>query len=68
MKKIIYATLMFLSVATVSNAETHAKTTIENTKASVKPTTSSIKTETTEIGKKHKKHHKAPKKAPKSKS
>jgi len=68
MKKIIYATLMFLGVATVSNAETHAKPTIENTKASVKPTTSSTKTETTEIGKKHKKHHKAPKKAPKSKS
>jgi len=51
MKKIIYATLMFLGVATVSNAETHAKPTIENTKASVKPTTSSTKTE---IGKKHK--------------
>ena len=29
MKKIIYATLMFLGVATVSNAETHARTTIE---------------------------------------
>ena len=68
MKKIIYATLMFLGVATVSNAETHAKTIIENTKASVKPTTSSTKTETTQIGKKHKKHHKAPKKAAKSKS
>ncbi len=68
MKKIIYATLMFLGVATVSNAETHAKTTIENTKASVTPITSSTKTATTQIGKKHKKHHKAPKKAPKSKS
>jgi len=68
MKKIIYATLMFLGVATVSNAETHAKAIIENTKASVKPTTSSTKTKTTEISKKHKKHHKAPKKAPKSKS
>jgi hypothetical protein len=67
MKKIIYATLMFLGVATVSNAETPAKATIENTKASVRPTTSLTKTETT-IGKKHKKHHKAPKKAPKSKS
>ena len=65
MKKIIYVTLMFLGVATVSNAETHAKPTIENTKASIKPTNSSTKTE---IGKKHKKHHKAPKKAPKSKS
>ena len=68
MKKIIYATLMFLGVATVSNAETHAKTTIENTKASVKPTTSSRKTATNQIGKKHKKHHKAPKKASQSKS
>ena len=68
MKKVIYATLMFLGVATVSHAETHAKTAIENTKASVKPATSSTKTEITEISKKHKKHHKAPKKAPKSKS
>jgi len=65
MKKIFFAALMFLGVATVSNAETFAKTTIENRKASVKPTASSTKTVTTEIGKKHKKHHKAPKKASK---
>jgi hypothetical protein len=79
MKKIFFATLIFLGVAAVSNAKAPVKT--ANSVSSVSPTTTNAKTSskhatnpssakatTNEAGKKHKKHkkhHSAPKKEPK---
>lgn len=70
MKKILFATLMFLGVAVVSNAKTFVKTTTyKHTTSTVSPVSpsaaSSTKAATDNIGKKHKKHHKAPKNKPK---
>ena len=76
MKKILFATLLFLGVAAVSNARPSAKTTTHKkeatrTASTVRPVsstttaTSLTKAATDKLSKKHKKHHKAPKKAPK---
>ena len=74
MKKILFATLMFLSVALVSNAKPFAKTTthkmeVTRPTSTVRPVSSTAmsltKAATDKVNKKHKKHHKAPKKAPK---
>jgi hypothetical protein len=77
MKKIFFATLMFLGVAAVSSAKAPVKT--ANSVSSVSPTRTNSKTSSkhatnpssakatkNEAGKKHKKHHKSTsKKAPK---
>ena len=77
MKKILFATLMFLGVAAVSNAKPFAKTTTHKMEATrptstVRPVSSTVtsltKAATDKVSKnhkKHKKHHKAPKKTPK---
>ena len=76
MKKILFATLMFLAVAVVSNAQAPAKTTTHkkeaskpaSTVSSVSPmanTKTSTKPATTDTSKKHKKHHSTSKKEPK---
>ncbi len=70
MKKILFATLMFLGVAVVSNAKTFVKTTThKNTTSTVSPAAASLTKAATgtpaKKHKKHKKHHKAPKNEPK---
>ena len=79
MKKILFATLLFLGVAVVSNAKPSAKTTTHKREvtrptstvrqvSSTTTATSLTKAATDKIGKKHKKHkkhHTAPKKEPK---
>ena len=73
MKKILFATLVFLGVAFVSNAKPFVKTTTHKREATspastVRPvsstttTTSITKATTDKAIKKHKKHHKTPKK------